>query len=178
MRLFLFSFRRICAAADAEEMSRLCAYGDSNCGSPWSATISCGEAIPNCDECNGMPVCSKCKSGYVLQDGKCVEQVACPSNCAECDSSGVCTKCDGGYVLKNGACAVKPKTQIAFCSPGKTLTDDLCCCVSKKIRKTPPKPLNRQGSVKYAKHCTELQCVKCKTNTWVRKRGGCSLMLT
>ena len=118
-------------ADDAEEMSRLCAYGDPNCGSPWSATISCGEAIPNCDICNGTLVCSECQSGYVLQDGKCVEQVACPSNCAECDSSGVCTKCDGGYVLKNGACAVMPETQVAFCPPDKTLTADLCCCVSK-----------------------------------------------
>ena len=76
------------------------------------------------------PACDQAGSGVwlVLHNGKCYQ---CPANCAECDDSGVCTKCESGYVLKNGACAVKPKTQIAFCPPDKTLSDDLCCCISK-----------------------------------------------
>ena len=88
-------------------------------------------AYENCAKCaSGGKTCSKCNSGYTLQNGKCAERVVCPSNCAECDSSGVCAKCNNGYVLKNGACAVKPKTQIAFCPPDKTLSADLCCCIS------------------------------------------------
>lgn len=89
--------------------------------------ISCSS---NCSSCLSS-ICTSCKSGYILQNGQCVVKPACPSNCAECDDSGVCTKCESGYVLKNGACAVKPKTQIAFCPPDKTLSDDLCCCISK-----------------------------------------------
>ena len=84
-----------------------------------------------CELCDDSLKCTQCMSGYIEKNGECVEEVSCPSNCAECDSSGVCTKCDSGYVLKNGVCAVKPKTQVAFCPPDKTLTADLCCCVSK-----------------------------------------------
>lgn len=85
----------------------------------------------NCSACSSSSTCTSCKSGYVLQNGRCVVKPACPANCAECDDSGACLKCDGGYVLKNGACAVKPKTQVAFCPPDKTLSADLCCCISK-----------------------------------------------
>lgn len=84
----------------------------------------------NCSACSSSSSCTLCNNGYTLSNGQCVEKVACPSNCAECDSSGVCVKCNNGYVLKNGACAVKPKTQIAFCPPDKTLSADLCCCIS------------------------------------------------
>lgn len=85
----------------------------------------------NCSACSSSSICTSCKSGYILQNGQCVVKPACPSNCSECDDSGVCTKCESGYILKNGACAVKPKTQVAFCPPDKTLSADLCCCISK-----------------------------------------------
>ncbi len=100
----------------------------ANGGRSQYCEISCPS---HCSRCSSSSSCTLCDNGYTLSNGQCVEKVACPSNCAECDSSGVCTKCDGGYVLKNGACAVKPKTQIAFCPPDKTLSDDLCCCISK-----------------------------------------------
>lgn len=117
-------------ADNAEEMSRLHTYGTGRY-SGWNAAISCDQVIPNCSICDGTPVCSECNLGYVLQDGQCVKKAACPANCSECDSSGACTKCADGYELKNGACAVKAKKQIAFCPPDKTLSDDLCCCISK-----------------------------------------------
>ena len=94
----------------------------------YTCEIDCPE---NCSWCTSPSTCTSCKSGYVLQNGQCVVKPACPANCAECDDSGVCLKCEDGYVLKNGACAVKPKTQVAFCPPDKTLSADLCCCISK-----------------------------------------------
>lgn len=83
----------------------------------------------NCSSCSSSSTCTVCNSGYTLKNGQCVKP--CPANCSECDSSGACTKCADGYELKNGACAVKAKKQIAFCPPDKTLSDDLCCCISK-----------------------------------------------
>ena len=83
----------------------------------------------NCSSCSSSSTCTVCNSGYTLKNGQCVKP--CPANCSECDSSGACAKCADGYELKNGACAVKAKKQIAFCPPDKTLSDDLCCCISK-----------------------------------------------
>ena len=104
----------------------------SNSGKSQRCEISCPSHCFSCSSSSSSSSsCTLCNNGYTLSNGQCVEKVACPSNCAECDSSGVCVKCNNGYVLKNGACAVKPKTQIAFCPPDKTLTADLCCCVSK-----------------------------------------------
>ena len=113
-----------------------CFYDDRSCvycksGYNVATDGSCIVCPAHCKECDTTASCSVCYDGYALTGGKCVEKVSCPSNCAECDSSGVCVKCNNGYVLKNGACAVKPKTQIAFCPPDKTLSADLCCCVSK-----------------------------------------------
>lgn len=98
-------------------------------------TLQYGRCYPNCptncSKCWTPLTCEACNDGYTLENGKCVKKVACPANCSECDSSGACTKCADGYELKNGACAVKAKKQIAFCPPDKTLSDDLCCCISK-----------------------------------------------
>ena len=89
-------------ADDAEEMSRLHTYGTGRY-SGWNASISCGNVIPNCDQCNGTLVCSKCDSGYVLQDGKCVDAA---------DSSG-----------KTGT--------VISCPDDMELSADGCCCLPK-----------------------------------------------
>ena len=89
-------------ADDAEEMSRLHTYGTGRY-SGWNASISCDQVIPNCDQCNGTLVCSKCDSGYVLQDGKCVDAA---------DSSG-----------KTGT--------VISCPDDMELSADGCCCLPK-----------------------------------------------
>lgn len=95
-------------ADDAEEMSRLHTYGTGRY-SGWNASISCGDVIPNCDQCNGTLVCSKCDSGYVLQDGKCVD--AADSSASDDDSG------------KTGT--------VISCPDDMELSADGCCCLTK-----------------------------------------------
>ena len=117
------------------ESSKVCTLGcsDGTYENVHGVCVSCSADCQKCAVENGVYKCLVCRDSYTLTDDKtsCVKQPACPANCSECDDSGACLKCESEYVLKNGACAVKPKTQVAFCPPDKTLSADLCCCISK-----------------------------------------------
>ncbi len=105
-------------ADDAEQMSHLHTYGSLRY-SGWNASISCSTVIPNCDKCNGTLVCSECYSGYVLQDGKCVEA----ADNSTSDDSGS----DGGD--DDAKTTEDTNTISGKCPPGTTKSADGCCCM-------------------------------------------------
>ena len=92
-----------------------------SCERKTTASVTCPA---NCSACSSSSVCTACKSGYTLKNGKCVKP--CPANCSECDSSGFCTQCNGGDKLKNGACEAG---SVISCPDDMRLSADGCCCI-------------------------------------------------
>ncbi len=107
-------------ADDAEQMSRLCAYG-TNCITGWNAQIQCRSLMSNCKVCDGTLVCSECDENYVLQDGECVWDA---SNFTSDDSG---SGNDGGD--DDAGTEADTNTISGKCPPGTTKSADGCCCM-------------------------------------------------
>lgn len=72
---------------------------------------------PECDENDVNGDCYKCKSGYVLYQGKCYLQcpngsftmdyancISCSDNCGKCEGIDACIECENNTALINGEC--------------------------------------------------------------------------
>lgn len=67
----------------------------------------CKTTMNGCDTCTDKSTCSKCTSGYKLNDGNCENCALINDACIECDvtiSPKKCTKCKSGYHLKDNRC--------------------------------------------------------------------------
>jgi uncharacterized repeat protein (TIGR02543 family) len=153
----------------------------------WKATSSSGSGsgsgttpttcnVKNCAECKSENVCSKCKSGYVLNNGECVTKTCSIPNCAIC-LDGICTRCNAGYKLENGNC-VKVSNTPCTAANCKTCADNTLnkCSVCNDGYK-----LNSNGTCTKCSaisYCEEkdanCNCTKCKTGYYLNSNNKCS----
>lgn len=76
-------------------------YGTCNCFTGFGGDDCYYECSDHCDQCTSDTICTKCASGYTLENDYCV--LGCPNGCLSCDGD-VCDSCDSGYFLSSGNC--------------------------------------------------------------------------
>ena len=59
------------------------------------------KCMENCGICSNNNDCTKCKTDYTFENGKCIIK---SENCEEYDDNGQCTKCISNYKNVNGQC--------------------------------------------------------------------------
>lgn len=102
-----------------------------------TVTNTCDSCDPTCQACVSLPDCTKCPEGYVLHEGKCINE--CPDKyvkvdgtCVECqdencklckqeNSGNKCIECENPFLLKDGECVTecpagyKPNAALTQC---------------------------------------------------------------
>ena len=75
--------------------------------------------LANCADCtvSGPTKCDACSTGFVLQNGQCVDCDGVKDSilCKECSIPGVCTSCNEGYRLQDGQCRACEASTCADC---------------------------------------------------------------
>ena len=70
---------------------------------PPGTNYFCKKCPVLCTSCVSEQKCTKCKSRYFIDEGKCKK---CGTGCLECNNIG-CKKCDAIFDLKDGSCEYK-----------------------------------------------------------------------
>jgi uncharacterized repeat protein (TIGR02543 family) len=121
----------------------------------------CVSCPSNCSTCNSTTNCLTCKSGYQLQNGKCVASGCSVANCKTCvtNNNKACFTCNSGYQLQNGQC-IKDTT----CPDGYGLINGKCqkCNVSGCARCNGN--LNRCDSCQRYTGLNNGTCTKCSVS--------------
>ncbi|XP_028834611.1 R-spondin-3 [Denticeps clupeoides] len=98
----------------------------------------CTKCRPECDSCFTGNFCTRCRAGFYLHQGKCLQSCPegrapndaqrecvpeCPAECDSCTNSDTCTRCAPGHYLLLGKChhdcpeEYEPSEPLMMCIP-------------------------------------------------------------
>lgn len=160
--------------------------------------------ISNCRYYSNPSVCSNCKTGFYLQDSKCVAVETKIDNCDIYASASTCMSCSDGYMLSASQLVCKQIPQLPNCQSYSQVDCDVCQADSLPESNSVLYSLVSIGmgndfnsrsaiwanftssSIIVAENCTAIivsncsefksfkECLKCDYGYYVDSSGGCS----